>query len=64
MPECPRPDKREAEMLSEEDLKELRYNLAHLSLPDVREFLREGLPGLSPHLRSWPNAFFISSARY
>ena len=33
-----RPDKREAEMLSEENLKELRYNLAHLSLPAVREF--------------------------
>jgi hypothetical protein len=33
-----RPDKREAEMLSEENLKELRYNLANLSLPAVREF--------------------------
>jgi len=33
-----RPDKREAEMLSEENLKELRYNLAHLSLPAVRDF--------------------------
>jgi hypothetical protein len=33
-----RPDKREAEMLSEENLKELRHNLAHLSLPAVREF--------------------------
>jgi len=26
------------EMLSEENLKELRYNLAHLSLPAIREF--------------------------
>lgn len=25
-------------MLSEENLKELRYNLAHLSVPAVREF--------------------------
>jgi len=33
-----RPDKREAEMLSAENLRELRYNLAHLSLPAVREF--------------------------
>ena len=33
-----RPDKRETEMLSEENLKELRYTLAHLSLPAVREF--------------------------
>ena len=28
-----RPDKREQEILSEEHLKELRYGLAHLSLP-------------------------------
>ena len=33
-----RPDKREAEILSEENLKQLRYNLAHLSLPAVRDF--------------------------
>jgi len=33
-----RPDEREKEMLSEENLKELRYNLAHLSVPAVREF--------------------------
>jgi hypothetical protein len=33
-----RPDKREAEMLSEENLKELRHHLAHLSLPAVWEF--------------------------
>ena len=33
-----RPDKREAEILSEDKLKELRYNLAHLSLPAVRDF--------------------------
>ena len=31
-----RPDKREAEMLSKEHLAELRYSLAHLSLPAVR----------------------------
>ena len=33
-----RPDERDREMLSEENLKELRHNLAHLSLPAVREF--------------------------
>jgi hypothetical protein len=33
-----RPDKREGEILSEENLKQLRYNLAHLSLPAVRDF--------------------------
>lgn len=33
-----RPDRRDQEMLSEENLKELRYNLAHLGLPAVREF--------------------------
>jgi hypothetical protein len=36
-----RPDKREAEMLSEENLKELRHNLAHLSLPTVRDFYEQ-----------------------
>jgi len=33
-----RPVKREAEMLSKENVAELRYNLAHLSFPAVREF--------------------------
>jgi len=33
-----RPDQREAEMLSEENLSELRRNLAHLSLLAVRDF--------------------------
>ena len=33
-----RPDREKAEVLSEKDLKELRYNLAHLSLSAVREF--------------------------
>ena len=33
-----RPDGEKAEVLSEKDLKELRYNLAHLSLSAVREF--------------------------
>jgi hypothetical protein len=33
-----RPDERDREMLSEENLKELRHNLAHLSLRAVREF--------------------------
>jgi len=33
-----RPDREKAEILSEEDLKELRYNLSHLSEPAVRDF--------------------------
>jgi hypothetical protein len=36
-----RPDKREAEMLSEDNLKEIRHNLAHLSLPAIREFYEQ-----------------------
>jgi len=36
-----RPDAREAEMLSEENLRELRRNLAHLSLPAVRDFYEQ-----------------------
>jgi hypothetical protein len=36
-----RPDQREAEMLSEENLRELRHNLAHLSLPAVRDFYEQ-----------------------
>jgi hypothetical protein len=33
-----RPDREKVEMLSEQDLKELRHNLAHLSLGAVRDF--------------------------
>ena len=33
-----RPDPREVEMLTKENLAELRYNLAHLSLDAVRRF--------------------------
>ena len=36
-----RPDREEAEVLSEKDLKELRYNLAHLSVSAVREFYEQ-----------------------
>jgi hypothetical protein len=36
-----RPDRRETEMLSEENLKELRHNLAHLSLPAVRSYYEQ-----------------------
>ena len=36
-----RPDKRDAEMLSEENLADLRRNLAHLSLPAVRDFYEQ-----------------------
>ena len=35
---APRPDREKAEILSEKDLKELRYNLAHLSLSAAQEF--------------------------
>jgi hypothetical protein len=33
-----RPDRSKGEILSEQDLKELRHNLAHLSVSAVREF--------------------------
>jgi hypothetical protein len=33
-----RPDRKKTEILSEEDLRELRRNLAHLSLTAVRDF--------------------------
>jgi hypothetical protein len=33
-----RPDREKVDMLSEQDLKELRHNLAHLSLGAVRDF--------------------------
>jgi hypothetical protein len=33
-----RPDREKADILNERDLKELRYNLAHLSVGAVREF--------------------------
>ena len=33
-----RPDRERAEVLNEKSLKELRYNLAHLSMTAVREF--------------------------
>ena len=36
-----RPDKREGEMSGEENLKELRHNLEHLSLPAVRDFYEQ-----------------------
>jgi len=33
-----RPDREKSEVLSEEDLKELRHSLAHLSVTAVRDF--------------------------
>lgn len=33
-----RPNNRPVEVLSDQDLKALRFNLAHLSVPAVREF--------------------------
>jgi hypothetical protein len=33
-----RPDHKKAEVLSEDDLKQLRHNLAHLSVGAVRDF--------------------------
>ena len=35
------PDKRGAEMLTKENLAELRHNLAHLSLPAVRDYYEQ-----------------------
>ncbi len=36
-----RPDRENAEILSEKDLKELRHNLAHLGITAVREFYEQ-----------------------
>src|ERR1700731_1414153 len=36
-----RPDREKAEILSEKELKELRYNLAHLSVTAVRDFYEQ-----------------------
>ncbi len=36
-----RADREKAEILSEKDLKELRYNLAHLSISVVRDFYEQ-----------------------
>ena len=33
-----RPDRKKAEVLTEDDLKQLRHNLAHLSIGAVRDF--------------------------
>jgi hypothetical protein len=59
-----RPDSREAEMLSKENLKEIRHNLAHLSLPAVRDFYEKAyqdcrliyghLPSPSPDANAGP----------
>lgn len=38
-----RPDRHETEVLSEENLKEIRYNMAHLSLPAVRDAYERAL---------------------
>ncbi len=36
-----RPDREKAEILTEKDLKELRHNLAHLSVTAVRDFYEQ-----------------------
>jgi hypothetical protein len=36
-----RPDREKAEVLSEKDLKDLRYNLAHFSVTAVRDFCEQ-----------------------
>ena len=41
LPMARRPDRRQDEILSEKDLKELRYNLAHLSATAVRDFYEQ-----------------------
>jgi hypothetical protein len=35
------PDREKAEKLTEQDLKQLRYNLAHLSVTAVRDFYEQ-----------------------
>ena len=37
-PMARRPNRDKAEVLTEKDLKDLRYNLAHLSVTSVRDF--------------------------
>ena len=49
-----RPDREKAEILSEEDLKELRYNLSHLSEPAVRDFYERSHQGLPDRLQPAP----------
>jgi hypothetical protein len=36
-----RPDRRETGVLSEKDLRDLRYSLAHLSVPAVRQYYEQ-----------------------
>lgn len=40
-PMARRPDARKSEVLSEKDLKDLRYSLAHLSVTAVRSFYEQ-----------------------
>jgi hypothetical protein len=41
VPMARRPDREKEEILSEKDLQDLRHNLAHLSLPSVRDSYEE-----------------------
>lgn len=49
-----RPERRDQEMLSEENLKELRHNLAHLSLPAIESTIwRLRRPALKRLRSTW-----------
>jgi hypothetical protein len=48
-----RPDQRETEMLTEENLKEIRHNLAHLSLPAVRNFYEQAYRDCQTLVQVW-----------
>ena len=43
-----RPDRGKGEVLSEQDLKELRHNLAHLSVSAVRDFYERAYQDCRP----------------
>ena len=49
-----RPDHSKAEVLSEEDLKALRYNLAHLSPGAVRDFYETAYRDCRPTYNQLP----------
>jgi hypothetical protein len=46
-----RPDPEKPDVLNEEELKQLRHNLAHLSPGGVREFCERDLRGLPTRLQ-------------
>lgn len=59
-----RPDNREAEILKEGHLREIRHNLAHFEPASSAGFLREGLPGLPIDLQSHSKSKADSTLRW